>query len=366
MIETKPCRTCGVVKPLSDFGRKSSRPDGHEPTCRACYALMRVAKRAVKNAEPVGQTSSAPSGAPLTSAATDYTPNREVIATFAAIQMIARDGGIAPNMLWLGPSGSGKTEGARDLARRAGLPFFKIDAPSMTDPEAWFGTREVVVQDGAPRTVVNDSEFVRALGQPCILLIDEGNRVSDAVRGILLALWDDSRSTTNPLTGQTVRRHPECYIVMTGNVGLAFTGTYAIDPAFLTRAVTTRFGYLDPDQETKLAQSRTGCDAETARLFVRFATETRQRAAMSEDFPPISTREVLTACALVARGLDANTAAHQVIINAAPSDGGPESIQGQLEMIWTGIRAVPLVGKDDAHDVDEAVQGFIDSLARQP
>lgn len=337
--DTKTCKTCGRDRPLFAFSVKSSRPDGREPTCRACYAERRahVARPLAHVAVETDQPSARPEG--LTTPATDYRPNREVVSTFAAIQMIARSGAIAPNMMFLGPSGSGKTEAARDLARRAGISFFKIDAPAMTDPEAWFGTREVIIEDGAPKTVVNESEFVTALGQQCILLIDEGNRVSDAIRGILLALWDDSRSTTNPLTGQTIRRHPECYIVMTGNIGLNFTGTYAVDPAFLTRAVTTRFGYLPSTEETVLAESRTGCAPEIAALFVRFASETRVRAAASEDFPPISTREVLTACALVAQGLDPNAAAHQVIINAAAADGGPESVQGQLEMIWAGIRA---------------------------
>lgn len=336
---TKACRECGIDKSLDDFSRKASRPDGREPVCRECYAKRRATAKPAKVAPKVEVPAIVPGG-PLTTAATDYRPNRDVVATFAAIQMIAESGGVAPNMLFLGPSGSGKTEAARDLARRAGLAFTKIDAPAMTDPEAWFGTREVVVENGAPKTVFNESQFVAALTQPGVLLIDEGNRVSDAVRNILLGLLDDSRSVTNPLTGQVIVRDPKCYIIITGNAGLAFTGTYAIDPAFYTRALTTRFDYLGVLEETALAQSRTGCDGDTARLFVRFADETRQRARSVEDFPPISTREVITACALVAKGLDASVAAHQVMINAAPSEGGPESIQGQLEMIWTGIRDV--------------------------
>ncbi len=50
--------------------------------------------------------------------------------------------------LFVGPSGSGKTDGAENLAQEANLDFTKVDAASMTDPEAWFGTREIVVQDG--------------------------------------------------------------------------------------------------------------------------------------------------------------------------------------------------------------------------
>jgi MoxR-like ATPase len=240
--------------------------------------------------------------------------------------------------LFIGPSGSGKTEAARKLAALSALDFVKVDAPSMTDPEAWFGTREVVVENGAPTTVVHDSAFVGALQRRGVLLIDEVNRVTDSVRQILLAIFDDTRAVTNPLTGQPVVRHPECFVVMTGNVGLSFTGTYAIDPAFLTRSLTSTFDYLAPVEETDLAQSRTGCDKATADLFVRFAAEARARARQTDEFPPISTREVLRACELVAVGLDVNTAAFQTIINSASPEGGAESVRAQMEMIWTGIR----------------------------
>ena len=125
---------------------------------------------------------------------------------------------------------------------------------------------------------------------------------------------------------------------MTGNVGLAFTGTYAIDPALFTRALTTQFDYLNLADEQALAVSRTGCSTEHALLFARFAEETRQRAKREEDFPPVSTREVLKACELVSVGLDPDTAAHETIINAAPSEGGGDSIKAKLEMIWTGVR----------------------------
>lgn len=342
------CRRCGQVKDSGAFAvctDSVTEEVGLQTWCRECQRAQRQAKPG----RPRGPRASVP--APVqakaierktlgetTTAETDYIPNPEALATFVAAQMIVKAGGLADNFVYIGPSGSGKTEAARDLARRANLPFTKVDASAMTDPEAWFGTREVVVEDGAPKTVYNPSAFVTAVTQPGILLIDEGNRAPDAIRQILLPLWDDTRQVTNPLTGQVVERDPGCFIIMTGNVGLNFTGTYAVDPAFWTRASTTTFGYLDAKSEAALAVSRTGCDQEVADLFVRFANETRTRNQQNEDFPPVSTREVLKACRYVAAGLDANLAAYQVMINAAPSDGGAESVKATLEMIWGGVK----------------------------
>jgi MoxR-like ATPase len=342
-MDTKTCRSCGVDKSTAEYAKRGDTPDGFYTICKDCLRAQRAAAAARRTGRPAATPVEAAveaveAPAPLTTAATDYRPSRELVATWAAVLMNAADGQPADNLLFLGPSGSGKTEAARYLAAMSRLPFTKVDAPSMVDPESWFGTREVVVVDGAPKTVYVESEFIRAVQQRGVLLIDEGNRVADAIRGILLSLFDDSRTVTNPLTGQVVVRHPECFVIMTGNAGLMFTGTYAVDPAFLTRTLTTNFDYLESPDEIALARSRTGCSDDVATLFVRFANEARQRAKSTEDFPPVSTREVLKACRLVALGLDVDTAARQVVINAASGDGGAESTRANLEMIWNGIR----------------------------
>lgn len=350
------CTKCGQSKTADQF---YIRPDGRVSSqCKACKAQYRAARHPKATAAKVASKAATAAAIATAQAAvaavvgqqvpaavrkvdSDYKPATDLVATWAAVQMVAASGQDAPNLLFTGPSGSGKTEAARYLAKLSGLDFVKVDAPSMTDPEAWFGTREVVVENGAPRTEYHASDFATALTRPCVLLIDEVNRVSDAVRNILLALLDATRQVTNPITGETIRRHPACFVLMTGNVGLSFTGTYAIDPAFYTRALTTTFDYLPAGEENRLAVERTGCTVEQAGLFVRFANDTRTRAKTDPDFTPISTREVLEACRLVAFGLDVDIAAHQVVINAASEDGGAQSRKAELERIWIGIRPAP-------------------------
>lgn len=267
----------------------------------------------------------------------EYVPMPDLVNLWHAVVTGAQSRPSA-NLMFLGPSGSGKTDGARYLAALVGLPFVKVDAASMTDPEAWFGTREIVVSDGVAVTDYRPSSFVEALGRPGVLLIDEVNRVRDEHRNVLLPLLDSTRSVTNPLTGETIYRDPKCFIIMSGNIGLHFTGTSAIDPAFMTRALTVEFTYIDEASETRVVRDATGCDEDTAFVMVRFANETRAKVESDPEFLPISTREIIEAGRLVKDGLDRDLAVKFVVLNAASSEGGSSSIRQELKNIWNGVR----------------------------
>jgi MoxR-like ATPase len=267
-----------------------------------------------------------------------YIASRELLQVWEAVVKTGEGGQHPLVLMFLGPSGCGKTVGAEYLADLAGMTFTKVDAAAMTDPEAWFGTREVVSRDGVSVTTYRPSTFVQAIGKPGVVLIDEVNRVRDEHRNILLPLLDGTHQVTNPLTGEVVRKDPGCYIIMSGNRGLQFTGTYAVDPALMTRSIVLEFDYLGADDETKVAIKRTGADPEVAALFVRFGQETRMRAKINPDISPVSTREVLAAAELAAKGLPLDLAAQVAIINGASDEGGAESIRQQLAAIWGGIR----------------------------
>jgi MoxR-like ATPase len=248
----------------------------------------------------------------------------------------------AGNFLFIGPPGSGKTDGAESLAIEAGLDFTKVDAASMTDPEAWFGTREIVVQDGVAVTDYKPSIFVESIQKPGITFIDEINRCRDEGRNIIIPIIDHTRAVMNPLTGDIITRHPQNFIIMAGNVGLAFTGTSSIDPAFWTRATVVEFEYTDEASERSIVETATGCDAESAYVLVRFAVDSRARAANDDEFPAISTRELIAAGEHIADGLSRDLAVKFNILNHASGEGGNASLRNELNNIWTGVRAAKL------------------------
>lgn len=268
-----------------------------------------------------------------------YIADPKLLRLFKVVVSNTIDRGAAPaNLMFLGPSGSGKTDGAAFLAASVGLPFTKVDAASMTDPEAWFGTREVIVQDGVSVTHYEPSDLVRALQAPGVIFIDEFNRVDDEHRNVWLPLTDGTGRVTNPLTGEVVERHPHCFIIMAGNRGLQFTGTSAVDPAFMTRALVVEFSYLTEDQEQQVLIDATGCDADTAFVFARFGSESRGKAMADPDFDPISTRQLMKAAELVAGGLDRDLAAEFTVLNAASAEGDTASVRTELQAIWNGVR----------------------------
>ena len=271
----------------------------------------------------------------------EYVPMPELASLWHAVVTGAQSRPAA-NLLFVGPSGSGKPDGARYLAALVGLPFTKVDAASMTDPEAWFGTREIVVQDGVAVTDYVPSAFVQAIQKPGVTLIDEVTRVRDEHRNVLLPLLDGTRAVMNPLTGEVLHRHPQNFIIMAGNVGLHFTGTNAIDPAFLTRALTVEFDYIAEDIERKVVTDASGCDEEAAFVFVKFANETRAKAKVDDQFVPISTREIIEAGRLVKDGLTRDLAVKFTVLNAASGEGGASSIRQELQNIWNGVRAAKL------------------------
>lgn len=359
--DSATCRTCHHTQHSSAFvPYRTSK--GYYPDCRSCRTLKRWAKSGNPSAvaqlagyaSPVGAqpvNEEAPEGAadeeitieePQVSTVTStsgYVFNPSVLRTFEAVRRGSEREGAHPlNLMFLGPSGCGKTACGEALAELVGLPFTKVDAAAMTDPESWFGTREVIARDGVSVTAYRPSSFVQAIQKPGVLLIDEVNRVRDEHRNILLPLLDGTHQVTNPLTGEVVRHHPECYVIMSGNRGLQFTGTYAVDPALMTRSLTLHFTYLPAADETRVVIGRIGCDVAVATVIVRFANESRQRTKVDPDMTPISTREVLAACQLVRDGLGIDEAVEVAILNGASDDGGAESVREQLRKIWVGIR----------------------------
>lgn len=352
---TRQCRGYKNGNIAPHLANDDNGPDGFKPgstQCRKCYAVYYedwkagrtpgAGKRTRKTPSFSGMAM-APAGDEFASDAEaanshEYRPDADLVRLWHAVVSTAAAGAHPQNLMFLGPSGSGKTDGARYLAALVGLPFTKIDAASMIDAADWFGTREVVEENGTSVTRYSPSDFVNAIQHPGVVLIDEANRVRDDVRNVLLPIMDGTHRVTNPLTGETLEKDPRCFIILSGNRGLAFTGTYAIDPALMTRCLVVDFDYIDIENEVKIAIESTGCDEETARLFVRFANETRERAKADPDITPMSTREVIEATRLVARGLSADLAVRFATLNAASAEGGAASARNVLEVIWAGLR----------------------------
>lgn len=317
------CRTCQSV---SDHERRYAKGQATQ---------ARTRKPKAPAVEMLGGAELAPDAEVLHSH--EYIPIPELLELETVMAKAAKRRP-AGNALFTGPSGSGKTDAARDFAARVGLPFTKIDSASMTDPEAWFGTRELVIKEGVAVTEYRPSAFVESIQKPGVTLIDEVTRVVDKHRNILLPVIDHTRCVLNPLTGEMVQRHPMNFIIMAGNVGMAFTGTSAIDPAFYTRARHIEFDYLDADNEARVVQDASGCTPEDAYVLVKFATETRTKARVNPDHSPVSTRQLIEMGNDLADGMTRDLTVKLNVLNNASDEGAPQSVRQELVAIWNGVR----------------------------
>lgn len=235
-----------------------------------------------------------------------------------------------------GPHGSGKTDGVETLAQIADRPLVKIDAKSMVDAEAWFGTRGAV--EGS--TFYHPSEFVKAIQMPSVLYVDEYTRVTNEVRDVLNPLMDGSRTVLNPITGDRITMHPECIVILGGNVGFKYTGVYDVDPATTSRLAVFNIGYAEPVVEQAILKEHAGIASAVAERLVQLAVETR----VNPQLEPVSTRQLIQAAVLIRDGLTETEAVEAKIINAASDQGDGSSARARLATLWGGIANVATEG----------------------
>lgn len=245
-----------------------------------------------------------------------------------------------------GPHGSGKTDGVETLAKMADRPLVKVDAKSMIDAEAWFGTRGAV--EGS--TFYHPSEFVKALQMRSVLYIDEYTRVTNEVRDVLNPFMDGTRSVLNPITGDRIKMHPECIVVLGGNVGFKYTGVFDVDPATTSRLTVFNMDYAEPEVEKSILREHAGISDVAAQRLVALAVETRINPQMD----PVSTRQLLQTAILIRDGLDESEAVEAKIINAASDQGDGNSARARLATLWGGIANLDAPKSIDP-DADQSV-----------
>lgn len=257
-----------------------------------------------------------------------YRPNPKLVTLWDAILKASKRGDYLV-LTMHGPHGSGKTDAGEFLAKRAGLPYVKVDAKSMVDAEAWFGTRGAV--EGS--TFYHPSEFVLGLQRACVIQIDEYTRVTNEVRDVLNPFMDGTRSVLNPITGDRIVLHPECIVILSGNVGFKYTGVFDVDPATTSRLAVINIDYPEPDVEKAIIAEHTGIDAAVIERLVNLGQETRS----NPKFEAVSTRQLIQTAVLVRDGLDETEAVEAKIINAASDQGDGASLRSRLNTLWGGI-----------------------------
>lgn len=172
------------------------------------------------------------------------------------------------NIFLAGPSGSGKTSLPKAFAAENDLAFYKMDVPTVGDPEEFLGRRGA--KDGT--TYFEKSEFITKLeAGNVVIVLDELNRIQPWIAATLFGLLDDTRKVGDFEVGKNV------YIFATANIGPKFSGTFILDAALADRFwATIVTGYLPPKEEAKQLLARVkDLSEEDANLIVKIINKIR-------------------------------------------------------------------------------------------
>lgn len=208
----------------------------------------------------------------------------------------------AQNLMMVGPAGTGKTTLAKDLAKALGVDFGFISLSAGVTETHLFG-RVLPKADGTWGYV--ESVFVRIYRNGGLFLLDEVDAADANVMVAINAALANGE-LCNPVNGEIVKRHPQCYIVAAANTwgqggDHQYVGRNALDAATLDRFVlaTLYVGY-DTDLEAELVR---GVLSESqADELIAWITGLRERITENRLRRVASTRLVVRAAAAMAKG----------------------------------------------------------------
>ncbi len=138
----------------------------------------------------------------------------ELLKQLLAAWMVIDEKDIPFNPRLIGKPGVGKTTLAYAAARRLTRPVYLFQATMDTRPEDLIVT-PVIGPDGKIQYAA--SSLVTAMVKGGVLILDEGNRMSEKAWASLAPLLDDRRYVESIITGLRIKAAPEFRFVVTMN-----------------------------------------------------------------------------------------------------------------------------------------------------
>ena len=138
----------------------------------------------------------------------------ELLKQLLAAWLVIDERDLPFNPRLIGKPGVGKTTLAYAAASRLGRPVFLYQATMDTRPEDLIVT-PVVGPSGTIQYA--GSSLVAAMIRGGVLILDEGNRMSEKAWASLAPLLDDRRYVESIITGLRIPAHPDFRIVVTMN-----------------------------------------------------------------------------------------------------------------------------------------------------
>lgn len=229
-----------------------------------------------------------------------------------------------PIML-VGPTGCGKTRFVEHMAARLARPLITV-----------VGNDDTTTADLVGRYLVHggdvnwtDGPLTRAARNGSVFYLDEVVEVRREALAILHPMADDRRRLFLERSGETVDAAQGFTLFCSYNPARSI-GFKELRAAFRSRFVTLALDYLPAEDEAAVVEREAGVSSLVARRFVDLATALRQGIGEKGGDVP-STRMLVSAAQLVARGIDENVA-REVCIYAPLAHGGQTPVEAMREL----------------------------------
>lgn len=228
-------------------------------------------------------------------------------------------------VLLKGPTGCGKTRFVAHMAARLGRRLYTVACHDDLSAADLIG--RYLLKGG--ETVWVDGPLTRAVREGAICYLDEVVEARKDVTVVLHPLTDDRRILPIDRTGEELEAAPGFMLVASYNPGYQNI-LKTLKPSTRQRFVAMAFDFPPPDLETRIVVEESGLNDAQAAALVRLAG--KLRGLKGQDLEEgVSTRLVIYAATLIARGMPVDRAIEAAMIEPLTDDADIK--RGLLDLV---------------------------------
>ncbi len=213
-----------------------------------------------------------------------------------------------------GPTGCGKTRFVEHMAWRLKRPLITVACHEDMTASDLVG-RYLLDADG---TVWRDGPLTEAVRHGAICYLDEIVEARQDTTVVIHPLTDERRVLPLDKRNELVTSHPDFFLVISYNPGYQ-SAVKDLKESTKQRFAAIDFTYADAGRETAIIAQEAGIGRDIAEKLVRIAAASRNLGGHGLD-EGASTRTLIRAGKLIARGVEIRQACDMTIVSALTDD----------------------------------------------